>query len=189
MTWTTKGWGIAAGVGLLFVGLLCCAGPILSAMQPGAPAASEHHKHLEKMVGVWDAEISFMGMPSKAVETNRLTPGGLWLISEFEGNFAGMPFEGYSMMGYDTRKKKYVMSWVDSMSTEMTISEGTLSQDGKTFTFRGKGFDPFTGELGITKNVDTFDSPEKRTVIMSFIDNNEAENQLMSIKYTKRESK
>ena len=45
---------------------------------------------------------------SKGVEVDKLMPGGLWLMNDFEGEFGGMAFHGHGVNGYDTQKKKYV---------------------------------------------------------------------------------
>ena len=42
-------------------------------------------------------------------------------------------------VGYDPAKKKYVGSWVDSVQTNMWIYEGTVSEDGKTFSLLADG--------------------------------------------------
>ena len=42
--------------------------------------------------------------------------GGLWVASTFQGDFGGMTFEGRGQFGYDPAKKKYVGTWIDSMS-------------------------------------------------------------------------
>ena len=78
------------------------------------PAATKHHEALKKDVGTWTATMKmFVGpeMPAMPVtETNRLLPGGLWLVSEFESG----PFKGHGVFGYDATAKKHIGIWVDN---------------------------------------------------------------------------
>jgi hypothetical protein len=76
---------------------------------------------------------------SKGTMVWKMDLGGLWLVSDFQGDFGGMKFSGKGMDGYDPIKKKYVSVWVDSMSTSPMLSEGTYDKDGKTLTMTGEG--------------------------------------------------
>jgi hypothetical protein len=71
---------------------------------------------------------------------------GRFLQEDFNGEFMGKQFQGIGVTGYDNMKKKYVGSWIDSMSTGVFSSEGTADTDGKEFTFQGKMDDPMTGQ-------------------------------------------
>lgn len=69
----------------------------------------------------------------------------------------GQPFNGIGVMGYDNHTKKYVSTWMDSMSTGIFFMEGTASADGKTITQKGQYDDPMEGRMklrGVTKVVD-----------------------------------
>ena len=95
---------------------------------PADPAAfvdkpTPQHKILAQDAGTWDATLAvYMEGPdakpvvSQGVETNTLMAGGLWLLSDFRGEFDGQPFHGRSRLGYDPKKGKYVGTWVDSMT-------------------------------------------------------------------------
>jgi hypothetical protein len=104
------------------------------------------HEILKKSVGTWDATVEEMapGAPaktSKGTETAKLV-GGLWLVSDFKSEMAGQPFEGHAVGGYDTNKKKYVGTWVDSMSSGVWTSEGTFDPATKTLTDAMEGPGP-----------------------------------------------
>src|SRR5262245_5574980 len=68
--------------------------------QPAAPQASPEHAILKADVGKWDCEMTLYpgeGAPpmvSKGTETCELLPGGMWLLSRFEGEMMGLPFSG-----------------------------------------------------------------------------------------------
>jgi hypothetical protein len=113
-----------------------------------SPKPGPEHAILKKDVGVWDATVETMmergGKPSvsKGVETNTLLGGGLWLIEDFQAEFLGAPFQGHGITGYDPSKKKYVGTWVDSMSTGLSTSEGTYDPKTQTMTARFEGPGP-----------------------------------------------
>jgi hypothetical protein len=114
---------------------------------PGAKPTSDH-KLLAKDVGTWDATVkSWMSGPgsepsvSKGVEVDKLLPGGLWLLNDFEAEFGGMAFHGHGVTGYDTQKKKYIGTWVDSLATTIMTMEGSYDEGTHTLTMYGKGTD------------------------------------------------
>src|SRR5271157_78926 len=94
--------GIVAGMGLSVVATLA------NAQDSPVPKPTPEHERLAKGVGTWDATIkSWMQGPasepsvSKGVETVKLMPGGLWVLSEFQGKFGEMEFHGQGQSGYD----------------------------------------------------------------------------------------
>jgi hypothetical protein len=95
------------------------------------------HQTLKNLAGTWDATVEMMqpGVPaSKGVETNKLLADGLWVVSDFKSQMGEKPFEGHGVWGYDPVKKKYVGTWVDSMTASLTLSEGTFDAATKTAT-------------------------------------------------------
>ncbi len=108
---------------------------------------TKEHEWLKQFEGTWEAKSEFTDKDGKketctGVETNKVALGGFWLVQMFKGEMDGKPFEGHGMMGYDTPRKKFVMTWVDSMSPCKMSAEGDAETDGKTFTFRGETVDP-----------------------------------------------
>jgi hypothetical protein len=118
-----------------------------SAGMPSAKPGPEHQA-LKDLVGTWDATVEMMapGAPpaaSKGIETVRPLANGLWVVTDFKGEMMGQPFEGHGVSGYDGVKKKYVGTWVDSMTTSLIVSEGTYDAAKKTATdvMEGTGMD------------------------------------------------
>ncbi|RUL86290.1 DUF1579 domain-containing protein [Tautonia sociabilis] len=140
---------IAPGLAALLTAALASSSALGQDDAPAFPARpTAEHEVLKGDVGTWDAEIkTYMNGPdappevSKGVETNRML-GDLWLISAFEGTFGGMPFSGHSQIGFDPRVDRFVMTWVDSVSTTMMSLTGTYDAETKTLTMTGKAFDP-----------------------------------------------
>jgi len=138
---------------------------------PPLPQPGPEHQVLKDDVGTWDATVeAFMppGAPpsvSKGTETNRITGGGLWLVSDFKSEFMDQPFEGHGVMGWDPAKKKYVGTWVDSMSTTVSQSESTYDSAKKTFTGWMEGPDE-TGKTVKTKAVTEVKGPDSKVFTM-----------------------
>ena len=112
-------------------------------------SSTPEHERLSYDVGVWDATVkSYMQGPdaeplvSHGTEVVKLMPGGLWSIADFEGKFGDAPFHGHGQSGYDTMKKKYVGTWIDSMSPSFMTTEGDYEPHAKTLTMYGKGTEP-----------------------------------------------
>ncbi len=58
----------------------------------------------------------------------------------------GMPFEGYSLTGWDNSRKVFTSTWMDNMSTSMMYMEGTWDAATKSMTLKGKMTDPMSGK-------------------------------------------
>lgn len=121
------GWLLAGTVTLC----LGAAAPVV-AQEP--PKPGPEFDVFKKMVGDWDCTIRFGGDESKGSASYKMECGGLWLVSNFKGTFAGQPFQGRGADSYDAKKKKYVSVWVDSMTTTPMISEGTYDEATKALT-------------------------------------------------------
>ncbi len=136
------------------------AAPAPLAMPP-LPKPGPDQEVLKMQAGTWDATIeSFMapGAPasvSKGVETNTLGMGGLWLVTDVTSEFMGIPFQGHGVTGWDPAKKKYVGTWVDSMSTGLSLSEAAYDPATKTVTGTMEGPD-MEGRIVKTKSVMEF---------------------------------
>jgi hypothetical protein len=93
-------------------------------------------------------------------------PGGLWILSEFHGKFGEMEFHGQGQTGYDPNKKKYVGTWVDSISPTIMIMEGEFDTQTKTMTMTSKGVDP-SGKPYESKMVEVHKDKDTRVFTMS----------------------
>jgi uncharacterized protein DUF1579 len=159
--------------------------------QPPVPQPTEAHKLLQQDVGTWDAEITlFPGegaepVKSKGTETCKLLKGGMWLVSHFEGEMAGMEFAGAGTFGYDPLEKKYVGTWVDSMSPQMMIIKGDYDAATKTMTSIGEGKEPGGGPY-VAKLISRYLDDGTRTFEMHMRGPDGKFTKMMAIKYTRR---
>ncbi|HEX5010649.1 MAG TPA: DUF1579 family protein [Planctomycetota bacterium] len=111
---------------------------LLVAAVPPRPATDEVARAkelLEGFVGTWDVDGSFMGMPSKGVETNTLLTHGLCIVTDYRAPMGpGAEFEGHGLMGYDPSQGKWLSIWADNTDPSISVTEGHWSADGKTVT-------------------------------------------------------
>jgi hypothetical protein len=112
------------------------------------PKPGPEHEVLKQDVGTWDATVEMMFEPgappqvSKGTETITVMDGGLWTVVDFKGTMMNAPFHGHGTNGFDSAKKKYVSTWVDSMSVGLNIGESTYDKATKTMKGRLVGSDP-----------------------------------------------
>ena len=175
-------------------GMLCLLGLTAVVRGQEGPQPTAEHKRLASNVGTWDATIkSWMQGPdaeptvSKGVEIIKLMPGGLWALSEFHGKFGEMDFHGAGQSGYDPGKKKYIGTWVDSISPTIMIMEGDFDPQTHTLTSYAKGAGP-SGAPYDAKMVEVHKDKEHRVFTMS-MKSEETKGEyikMMEISYVKR---
>ena len=175
---------------------LCLSGWLLgtSGVAQELPKPTEAHKILATEEGTWDATVkAYVGGPnaepsvSKGVETNEMMPGGMWLVSKFDGEFGGNKFQGRGQFGFDPLKKKYVGTWVDSMSPTLSVLEGTYDAKTKTMSYVGDGVDVST-KAKYTQRMVTTTKDDGSRVFSLFMkyEGRGDEVKFMEITYTKR---
>jgi hypothetical protein len=113
---------------------------------PGTP-----HKVLASMAGSWNTKTRAWMEPDKPPTEDtgtceqKMLLDGRYLQQEYTGEMMGSRFTGINLIGYDNHTKKYVSTWIDSMSTGIYYFEGTASADGKTITQESSYDDPVRG--------------------------------------------
>ena len=147
-----------------FVALVCGAalvapepaqGQEMSAEEMAAMAAAvapdENHELLESFVGSWNHAVQFYPAPGAepmemtATSSAALSMDGRYLVTDFNGDFLGAPFEGRETMGYDKVRGQYFALWVDNMSTGPMVSWGSYEPATKTLAMEGTFADPMSG--------------------------------------------
>ena len=115
------------------------------------------HDQLKRLVGNYTTEMtSFYPDPSKPTKTKgkasfRMILAGKFVQQRYTGEVEGMKYNGIGTSGYDTAKKKYVGTWVDSLNTGIMHTEGSYDPKTHTLTEMGTMSTPM-GEMK-TKNV------------------------------------
>jgi hypothetical protein len=177
---------IAATAVLSFV----LAGAAAAASQSSSQTAavtSPQAAHFKKAVGTWDATVNSLGQTSKGSETVRILGDGMWLLSDFESEMAGTPFQGHGITGYDAQNKKYTGVWVDTMSPMPMHMEGTLDASGKVLTMIGDMPDPESpGKTIKATMVETWPDANTRVFTMNIPGPDGKSMEMMKIEYKRR---
>lgn len=115
---------------------------------PGDP-----HRLLARMAGSWTIKSMFwMDPQSPLLEANNsceqeMILGGRYLQQKYTGQMEGEAFTGIGLIGYDNHAKRYVSTWIDTMSTGIYFFEGASSKDGNTLTMKSSSNDPLKGPM------------------------------------------
>jgi hypothetical protein len=190
-------WKLVAGSTAIVLAAFCAGawarggsmGAAEEAAQFPVPKPGPEQEILKKEAGVWDASVETM-MPdgnkdvSKGVETNTLL-GGLWLITDYKGALGPQDFSGHGIMGYDAKKQKYVGTWVDTMSTSLSVVEETYDLATKTMTGTMAGPDE-NGKVVKIKMVTEWKDDNTRIFTMSAPGPDGKEATMMRITYKRR---
>lgn len=110
----------------------------------------QEHRWLDKLVGEWSYEGEcIMGpdqppMKHEGVEVVR-SLGGLWTLGEGEGPMPdGDTARTVMTLGYDPQTKRFVGTFVASMTSHLWSYNGTLDESGKVLVLDTEG-PSFTG--------------------------------------------
>src|ERR1035437_7476299 len=127
---------------------------------------------LAKYDGTFTEETTMWMMPgaqaekSTAKSVNKMMFGGRYQESRISGDFGGMPFEGYSIMGYDNARKVFQLTWIDNMGSGIMLLEGPWDPIAKTITLKGKMTDPMTGKETDVREVYTLLNDNEQKIEM-----------------------
>src|SRR5688572_8060718 len=77
-------------------------------------------------------------MKLKGTESSRMI-GGFWAMCELKGEMMGTPYTGILTLGYDEEKKKYVGTWIDSMTGYLWTYTGSLDAGSKMLSLDTEG--------------------------------------------------
>lgn len=113
------------------------------------PAPAKEHEWLQRFVGDWDAEIEMAAGPGQPAMRSRGSNrgrivGGFWLV--MEGKNHEFPFVFQLTLGYDVQHRRYVGTWLDSMSSYLWHYVGQVDASGRILTLETEGpFPPIPG--------------------------------------------
>ncbi len=164
---------------------------MMEAMEKAATPGEPHTK-LEALAGEWDAHSKFWMDPSappqesKGKSANKMLYNGRYLHQEYKGDMMGQTFHGMGIWAYDNLKKKFVSTWIDSVSTALAYSEGEWDAGENAIVFHSEWFDPMTSKPVKSKIVIGIESEDKYVLEMFMIDGDGNEQKSMEIVYTKK---
>lgn len=178
---------------LLMIAALLAAGLVRvdAQDQPPLPKPAKEHEWLKALDGEWSTDAEAMTEPGKTVkvkgQASGRSLGGFWNILENRGEFMGAPFTGIMTLGYDAEKKKYVGSWVDSMSPVQWKYEGTVDASGKILTLDSEGMSPMTNKMTKFQERIELGGKDRWTLTSSMEDNGKMV-QYLKIVYSRKAS-
>ncbi len=176
------------------IGVVALMGALFATNQDApmfAPPVKEH-EWLKQFVGEWEFEAeTFMApgqAPVKSTGTeSTVAVGGYWILAQAKGTYQGMPLSTAFTVGYDSQKKKYIGTWVDSFTSFLWIYDGSVDESGKTLTLNTEGPSPITpGKNGKYRETTEFKGKDERVFTSSFLDEKDQWQKLMSITYKRK---
>ena len=147
----------------------CVAQTLFAQEIPNVASPVKEHEWLKRFVGQWDVVSEGSAgegqppMKGKAVMKSSML-GKLWVVNSSDHEIAGMNMNSIQMIGYDTKKKKYVGIWADSMINHMWHYEGTVDKSGNKITLEAEG-PSMTGDGKMTIYRDAFEFTDDDTII------------------------
>lgn len=126
---------------VLTAGSFAAVRPLLHQEHEMTPV-TEHHKRILAGVGEWEGTVTMImpgaePMTMSARETVEAV-GEYWTTSTFTADMPGMAFTGKSVLGYDSDKKQYVGTWLDSTVTYLTVMHGEFDAQKNAIVMRWK---------------------------------------------------
>ncbi|MEW4487428.1 DUF1579 domain-containing protein [Thalassoglobus sp. JC818] len=156
---------------LIFSMLMCVVA--VGQETPDFPTPGPEHEWLEKFVGNWAlTSKAKMGPDQPDLECSGKMEcqmlGGFWLINKMNNEMLGSTMKGVQTIGYDPAKKKYVGTWVDSVTSTFWVYEGTVNEAGNKITLEADGPNMMIpGETSTFRDSYEFLSPDHVVVTSS----------------------
>ena len=138
-----------------------------AARQAGA-GVQEGHRLMDRYLGTWKATVS-LALPEMGTvdldgsETNKLGPGGRWMVTDLQFEYLGGRFEGHGILGFDPRRNAYQSCWVDSVDDFLKVAEGTWDEATATLRLE-RAFTDETGQRVTERVEDRFVDANTREV-------------------------
>jgi hypothetical protein len=156
------------------------------------PKPGPEHKMLAHSEGTWDAKIRSWMDPKKPPEEStgtlvrKMILDGRFLQEDFKSKMLGKPFQGRGLVGYDALRKKFVMTWVDNLSTSITYAFGTYDEKAKTMTYTHEEQTPMGKARA--RDVLKFVSDDEQVFEMYQQMGSEPEVKVLEVTYTRKKS-
>lgn len=134
-------------------------------MMPSKP--EKEHAWLQQLVGDWSFSVEFPpgkeGEPEKLEGTEKVRAiGDLWVVCESQGQMPDRnPVTMMMTLGYDSKKKRFVGTWLGSMMDYLWVYDGALDESGKALVLETEGPGP-DGKNMIAKEVIEIKSENER---------------------------
>jgi Protein of unknown function (DUF1579) len=156
---------------------------------PDMPKPQKEHAWLQQLAGDWDSETTVKppGQPEVKMKGRERSGmiGGFWLVAENTSDMTGTPYTGILTLGYDSRKKQYVGTWIDSMGDYLWHYTGKVT--GKKITLEAKGPSPLKpGKLSNFKETVELTDADHKVFTSTMQEDNGSWTPMLTIKYTRK---
>jgi hypothetical protein len=150
------------------------------------------HKVLDALIGAWDAKSTFWTKPgaepivSGGSSEQTWVLGGRFVMQKFQGADASRAYSGMGFTGYNNASKTFESVWMDSESTGMIRTSGTIDETGTVITQTGEYMDPLTHKMHPLKYVTRLVNPTEMIFEMWEPGTGGAEFKTIEVVYSKR---
>lgn len=136
---------------------------------PAASTVTKQHQFLKMFAGQWNVKsegVMAEGQPavpmSGKIDSQLL--GDFWVVNRMKSEVAGMSFSGIQTVGFDSKKNKYVGTWIDTTADFMWKYEGFVDESGKKLILEATGPDMMNpAETRLYR--DAYEFKDKNTII------------------------
>lgn len=158
---------------------------------PEMPKPQKEHAALEKFVGEWDV-VATCNMPGSEPVKNKGTEsakmiGGFFLQATLNADMMGQPMTGVLTLGYDTEKKQYIGTWIDSVGGKLWTYTGNMDPAGKILTLDCEGPCPMTGKQTKFKEVIELKDDNSKTFTSTVLGEDGKWSTMMTATYTRKQ--
>ncbi len=162
---------------------------MLEAATPGP-----QHAMLARMAGEWTGIVKLQMDPSQPVQESPSTSSitvlmdGRYIQEMVSGQWAGMPYRGMGLYGFDNVSGKYVATLIDNMGTGFMTCVGTADTSGKVIRWDAVMNDPVTGKPVTSRMVTTvIDDDHHRLEMFGVPPGAQKEMKIMTIDYARKQ--
>ena len=134
-------------------------------------APGPEHKVLEPLIGKWKtATKTWMGpgepQASEGTAEYAWLLDGRFMTYHGHGSMMGQPAEGFELLGYDRKAKKYDGIWVDNSSTAIFPFSGSYDEATKTLTFMANWPNPMGEGTVLYRMTTKIEGPDQHVFTM-----------------------
>ena len=161
---------------LAVVLIVLAAGATLLLAQSAPNGPLKEHEWLQQFVGEWESTSEMVAGPDQPPQQGTSTEsvraiGGYWIVAETHGNFMDTQVTGIMTLGYDTLKRQYIGTWIDSTNSYCWLYTGQLDATENILTLETEGPNPFQpGNTARYRDVVEFTDADHRILTSSALD-------------------